>query len=85
MKKLIQEVECEGLDKLIGERITLFCTRYIYTGKLIGVNEKDILLTDAGIVYETGAFDKRGWQDMQKLPHDFYICIQSIESYGLLK
>ena len=85
MKKLVQEVECEGLEKLLGERVTLFCARYIYTGKLIGVNEKDILLTDAGIVYETGAFDKRAWEDMQKLPHDWYVTIASIESYGLLK
>jgi hypothetical protein len=85
MKKLIEEVDCEGLDKLIGERITVFCARYIYTGKLIGVNYSDILLTDAGIVYETGALDKRDWTDMQKLPHDWYITTCSIESYGLLK
>jgi len=85
MKKLVQEVECEGLEKLLGERVTFFCARYIYTGKLIGVNEKDILLTDAGIVYETGSFDKSDWKDMQKLPHDWYIATHAIESYGLLK
>ena len=85
MKKIIEEVDCEGLEKLLGERITLFCARYIYTGKLKGVNERDVLLTDAGIVYETGSFDNKDWSDMQKLPHDWYVTIASIESYGVLK
>ena len=39
MKKIVQEVEGEGLVKLLGERVTLFCANYIYTGKLEGVNE----------------------------------------------
>ena len=41
MKKLVNvtEVEGEGLTKLMGERVTLFCMNYIYTGKLVGVNE----------------------------------------------
>ena len=85
MKKIIEEVDCEGLEKLLGERITLFCARYIYTGKLTGVTERDVLLTDAGIVYETGSFDNKDWSDMQKLPHDWYVTIASIESYGVLK
>lgn len=40
MKKLVSvtEVSGEGLLALIGERITLFCLNYIYTGKLIVVN-----------------------------------------------
>lgn len=84
MKKLVEETG-EGLEKLIGERVTLFCCRYIYTGKLIGVNETCVLLTDCGIVYDTGSFDKDVWSDYQKLPHDWYVAIQSIESFGLLK
>jgi len=85
MKKLIEQVEGEGLEALMGERVTLFCCRYIYTGKLIGVNDTCVLLTDAGIVYETGGFDSKDWSDMQKLPHDWYVTTQSIESFGLLK
>ena len=85
MKKLVEEVNGEGLEKLIGERVTIFCCRYIYTGKLSGVNDTCVLLTDAGIVYETGALDSEEWSDMQKLPHDWYVSIQSIESFGLLK
>lgn len=37
MKKLIQEVEGEGLIALLGKRVTLFCMNYIYTGDLVGV------------------------------------------------
>ena len=85
MKKLIEEVSQEGLDKLIGERITLFCMNYIYTGKLLGVNDTCILLTDPSIVYETGAFDDPEWKDAQALPNDIYIQISSVESFGVMK
>ena len=85
MKKIVEEVQGEGLEKLLGERITVFCCRYIYTGKLTGVNDTSILLTSAGIVYETGPFDSDSWKDMQSLPNDWYINIDSIESFGLLK
>lgn len=85
MKKLIEQVEGEGLEALMGERVTLFCMNYIYTGKLIGVNESCLLLTDAAIVYETGEFNASEWKDAQDLPNDWYIQISSIESFGKLK
>jgi hypothetical protein len=85
MKKLVEEVNGEGLEKLMGERVTIFCFRYIYTGKLVGVNENCVLLEDCGIVYATGAFDKKDWADYQKLPDGWYVQISAIESYGLLK
>lgn len=85
MKRLIEEVECEGLEKLIGERVTLFCARYIYTGKLIGVNDTYVMLSNAGIVYETGEFSNNKWKDMQKLPKDWYVMKHGVESFGLLK
>ena len=85
MKKLVEEISGEGLVKLLGERVTLFCCRYIYTGKLTGVNETCVLLEDAGIVYETGELTTNDWSDMQKLPGDWYVATQSIESFGLLK
>ena len=85
MKKIVNEVQGEGLEKLLGERVTLFCMNYIYTGTLTGVNETCVLLTDASIVYETGAFDAEGWKDAQKLPHDWYVQTSSIESFGVLK
>ena len=85
MKKIVNEVQGEGLEKLLGERVTLFCMNYIYTGVLTGVNETCVLLTDAAIVYETGAFTERDWKDAQKLPHDWYVQTASIESFGKLK
>ena len=85
MKKLVEEVNGEGLEALLGERITVFCMNYFYTGKLIGVNDTCILLTDAGIVYETGPLKDSDWADMQELPNDWYVQISAIESFGVLK
>jgi len=85
MKKIVEEVTGEGLEKLLGERVTLFCLNYIYTGKLVGVNQSCVLLTDAAIVYETGAFTETAWRNAQKLPHDWYVQIAGIESFGVLK
>ena len=85
MKKLVEEVNGEGLEELLGERITVFCMNYFYTGKLIGVNDTCILLTDAGIVYETGPLKDNSWSDMQELPNDWYVQISAIESFGVLK
>jgi hypothetical protein len=85
MKKLIEQVEGEGLEKLLGERVTLFCLNYVYTGKLSGVNDKCVLLTDAAIVYETGPLDTKKWTDAQALPGDWYVSTAAIESFGVLK
>ena len=87
MKRIIeaQEVAGEGLEKFIGERITLYCQIYIYTGKLVGVNADFVLLEDASVVYETGGYDAKEWADAQKLPNDWYVTKQSIESFGRLK
>ena len=56
MKMIVTEVENEGLEALIGQVVTLFCGVYIYSGKLVGVNDTCVKLEDAGIVYETGPF-----------------------------
>jgi len=87
MKKIVTvaEVSGEGFDKLLGERVTLFCCVYIYTGKLIGVNTDCVLLEDAAIVYETGKLDDKSWKDAQKLPNQWYVQKGLIESFGILK
>lgn len=85
MKKLIETVEGEGLEALMGERVTLFCAIYIYTGKLVGVNETCVLLDDAAIVYETGPLTDRTWKDAQPLPQKWYVQTAMIESFGVLK
>ena len=89
--KMITNVEGEGLESLLGQRVTLYCGVYIYTGDLVGVNDRCVKLSNAGIVYETGPyFDKDGkfvkdWLDYQKLPNDWYVSTQAIESIGILK
>ena len=85
MNVLVNEVENEGLFALMGKRVTLFCGVYIYTGKLVGVNDTCVKLQDAGIVYETGSFSDKKWKDCQSLPNDWYVTTQSIESFGKLK
>ena len=87
MKKLVSvtEVEGEGLMSLMGERITLFCMNYIYTGKLTGVNEVCVELYNPAIVYETGAFDQKDWKDAQSLPKKLYVMTAAIESFGVVK
>lgn len=85
MKVMVTEVENEGLEALMGKTITLFCGVYIYTGKLVGVNDTCVKLENAGIVYETGPFNQKNWKDMQSLPDEWYVATQSIESFGILK
>ena len=85
MRKIVEDVSGEGFQKLLGERITLYCDNYIYTGKLIGVNETCVLLTEAAIVYETGSHTDKMWKDAQPLPHDWYVQCSSVESFGVFK
>jgi len=85
MDMLIEKNDREGLHALMGKRITLLCDCYFYTGKLIGVNDTCVKLQDAGIVYETGPFTDKKWEDMQELPNCWYVQIASIESFGELK
>jgi len=74
-----------GLNSLVGQRITLFCMNYIYTGKLVELDENQVRLDDAGIVYDTGPLLDKKWTDMQDLPHPVYIRMNSVESYMVLK
>lgn len=80
------EVSGEGLDSLIGKRVTFFCANYFYTGKLIGVNTTCVKLENPAIVYETGSFTDKNYKDEQPLNvKEFYIQISAIESFGILK
>jgi hypothetical protein len=85
MKQIIDVNEASILDKYLGKIITVFCCRYIYAGKLIKIDSKDIVLADPKIVYETGAFSSNDWKDAQSLDtNEWAISLQSIESYGVL-
>ena len=87
MKKMIevQEVPGEGFLALMGERVTIWCLNFIYTGKLTGVNDECVLLEDASIVFDTGSFDSTAWGDAQKLPRPCYVMKRCIESFMILK
>lgn len=83
MKKLVEEVENEGLDALLGEQVLLFGMNYIYAGKLIGVNETFVKLADPRIVYETGAWSSTGYKDAQSLHvKEWYVQRAAVESFG---
>jgi hypothetical protein len=87
VKKIIETTDASGLESLLGERITLFCLNFIYTGTLTGVNDKFVLLTNKpAIVYETGPLTDGKWKDAQPLPNDdLYVMQSAIESFMVLK
>ena len=84
MKKLVSvtEVDGEGMIGLMGEQVMLFCLNYIYTGKLVGVNDSCVQLESPKIVYETGAFSDKNIKDAQALPFVLYVQTAAIESFG---
>lgn len=63
-------VEYEGSEfaDAMGKEVALFGMVYIYGGKLVGENDHYVILEDAGIIYETGAFNSKTWKDFQKVP-----------------
>jgi len=87
MKRIVTEVQGDGLDKLLGELVMLWCMNYIYSGKLVGVNDKDVVLNNACVVYETGHNSKGDtWTRAEALPEgDWFVRTSSIESYGITK
>jgi hypothetical protein len=86
MKKLVTEVENEGLEKLLGETVTLFCLNFFYNGKLVGVNDTCVLLESPKVIYETGAWTDGYWKDCQSMNIDeLYVQKQAIESFAVTK
>lgn len=75
-----------GLSTLLTQRITLFCINYIYTGKLEALTSDGCaLLSSPAIVYETGAFTTKKWQDAQALPNALYVLLSAVEAIGVVK
>lgn len=82
--KILVETSTEGLESLLGSKVTLFCANYFYTGKLVGVNKSDVKLEDPAIVYETGEFTAKEYKDEQKLGVKYwYVRRAAIESFGV--
>lgn len=85
VKKLV-EVDTGSLESLMGERVTFYCTRYIYCGKLIGITDSYAVLEDAVFVYETGPFDTKDWKTAHKLPNkEWQVMLHAVECFGILK
>ena len=85
MKVLVEtkEVAEEGFMALLGKNIEGFCGIYIYAGKLVGVNDKCIKLSNPHLVYETGAFLVKKFKDAQHMGREFhYLSMGFIESFG---
>jgi hypothetical protein len=87
MKKLVkvEEIQGEGLIALMGEIVTLYCQVYIYTGKLVGVNDEFVLLENPAVVYDTGAYTNNKYADAQRLPKQVYVMKHAIEMFGVVK
>ena len=86
MKRVVQTVETEGdgLESLLDENVILLCVNYFYAGKLVGVNDKDVILENPHIIYETGEWTASTFKVMKKLPVDEWrVRTEAIESYGL--
>jgi len=87
MKRILDVVETDndGLEKLLGEYVELYCLNYIYSGRLVGVNEMDVCLAECCIVYETGKLDDHaGYKFAESFnQEERFVQKSHIESYGL--
>lgn len=84
MRRLIETTD-GGFDSSIGEKICLFCVNYIYTGRLVAVNDDHVELDAAQLVYETGVLDSGDWEDSQSLPSPWRVMRSAVESWGAAK
>jgi len=83
IKDIIKEEDSlvKDLSELKGKLYTFWCTRYIYHGVVKEVNKSFITLENASVVFETGEYNATNASDIQKLPHEANVMIQSIESF----
>lgn len=85
MKKIVTvtEVQDEGLDGLLGEKVLLMCMNYHYAGTLEGVNDTFVKLAaeNASVVYETGPWHLRSWKDAQQTGQAIYVQRSAIEAF----
>lgn len=86
MKRIVNVVESEGdgLESLLGERVQLWCLNYIYAGTLIGVNQHDVVLQDAVVVFETGKMTDKQFKFAEPCASkELFVRTSAIESYFL--
>jgi hypothetical protein len=79
--KTAEEV-ADRLESLLGERVLLLCGVYLYDGILEAVNEMCVRLSSPRIVYQTGSWDAKEYEDAQALPtQSAYVMVAAIESF----
>lgn len=86
MKRIVNVIESsgDGLEKLLGECVQVWCVNYIYAGRLVGVNTNDIVLEEAGVVYQTGKLGGKSFEVFEPCGVDeLFIRTSAIESYSL--
>jgi hypothetical protein len=65
--------------------VLIFCAVYVYTGKLAGVNGETVMLSNAKLVYETGALNAEEWKFAEDMPcKELFLQKGMIESFGEL-
>ena len=86
MKIVTETAATEGLESLLGQNVTMVGIKKMYTGKVVGVDDVQVKLDDAKIVYETGSFTEKEWTDAQPLPNGtWYVRLATVESFGIMK
>ncbi|MFW9899892.1 MAG: hypothetical protein ACFFDY_01235 [Candidatus Thorarchaeota archaeon] len=86
MKRIIETETKQELEVYLDQQLFIFCGIYHYTGTLIAINDNFLILKNPYIVYETGAWQNKSWNDCQKLPtNELCIRLNSIESYFITK
>ena len=84
MRRIVEVTSGDGLDKLLGKYVQLWCVNYIYAGKLVGVNQDDCVLSDPHIVYETGKMTDGGFKLAESCGvEELFIRLSAVESYSL--
>ena len=79
----VVEMSGAGIDAFQGQSVMLFCSNYIYAGKVVEVTASYVKLDNAQIVYETGPYTQSGYKDAQDLPGGtWFVKTLSIESFG---
>jgi len=77
-EQVMEIVDSEGGPvTMLNQDVYVACTSYAYSGKLTGVNDKFIELSDPSIVYETGPWGGKVWKDAQRLPTSKCVIFQS--------
>ena len=78
-------MESQGIRSLVGKKIVVYACRFIYTGVVAYADDQYVRLSDAHIVYDTGAHDKdkKSWDTVEPTWNStWYIQLSSIESFG---